>query len=258
MLRVPPVTVRLGERSGASSPLQVQVRNLPAPGRPATFLGGVGRLDELDAKARPATIRAGQDLEYRIRLIGPAARGSSRPPELAGFDQLPVGLKIEVLPAETVADPPSEVFRFRLRPTRAGEASLPPVAIAYFEPKLGQYLTKTTSSVPIKVIDVAAFDPQSLDYGSSSPDAADATAAQESTPGPASLRTRWVEFLLVLSSCLLLFPTAAVVYRVVVRTHRRRLSDPARFARGRSPAARPEGRCRRRCARDQSVSWWVI
>jgi hypothetical protein len=162
-LEIPPFRARLGERIGASRSLRLSIEAPPLVGRPAEFLGGVGPF-EVAAKASPTTLRAGQEFEFRIRLTGPGALGATRGPSLARFDRVPLGLRVEPLLTEAVAEPPSRVFHYRLRPTRAGEAVLPPVAIAAFDPKSNQYVTKVTAGVSIRVVTVPRFDPTSLDY----------------------------------------------------------------------------------------------
>lgn len=163
VLRIPSVRVRLGARSGASPPLQVVVRPLPIEGRPADFLGGVGGFS-VEAEAQPSTVRAGQELTFTIHVTGPAARGMTLAPNLERFAQVPLGLGVKPLPTEAVGGPPARWFRYRVRPTRAGEASLPPVPIAAFDPQAGRYVTKVTSSIPIRVVAVPAFDASRLDY----------------------------------------------------------------------------------------------
>ncbi|HEX8203775.1 MAG TPA: hypothetical protein VF590_25080 [Isosphaeraceae bacterium] len=176
MLDVPPFVARLGGRSGASPRFRIEIHRLPTA-RPRGFLGGVGAF-EVEADARPRVLRVGQELEYRLRLTGPGARGSTHPPE-PGFDRVPLGLRVELLPGEAVADPPARTFRYRLRPTRAGEATLPPVAVAAFDPASGHFQTKLAGAVPIRVVDVPRLDPAALDYGSP----AAPSAARKVPPG---------------------------------------------------------------------------
>ena len=64
--------------------------------------------------------------------------------------------------------PPSRRFRYRIRPTRPGAASLPPVAVAAFDPQTARYVTRVTSSIPIRVVDVPKFDPSTLGYAPAS------------------------------------------------------------------------------------------
>ena len=163
MLRIPPVRARLGTRSGASRPLLIEVQGLPLAGRPAEFLGGVGAF-AVEAEATPKTIRAGQDLLYTIHVTGPAARGMLDAPGLARFSHVPLDLQVEPLPAVVVNSPPSRRFRYRIRPRRPGAASLPPVAVAAFNPQTGRYVTRVTSSIAIRVVDVPKFDPSALGY----------------------------------------------------------------------------------------------
>jgi hypothetical protein len=162
-LDIPPIRAEAGERIGKSRPISFTAQPPPIEGRPGAFLGGIGGL-EIHTEAEPATLRVGQTIEYRIRLDGPAAWGSTIRPDVGWFDRLPLGLRIEPTGDELVPEPPSRTFTYRLRPTRAGEAVLPAVLIAWFDPKLGRYQTKTTSPVPIRAVAVPGFDARSIDY----------------------------------------------------------------------------------------------
>ncbi len=162
-LRIPPIRAQLGRRTGASRPFLVEVRSVPPAGRPAEFLGGVGAF-AVEAEATPKTVRVGHDLIYTIQVTGPAARGMQNSPALTRFSQVPLGLRVEPLPAVVVNSPPSRRFRYRLRPTRPGSATLPPIAVAAFDPQTARYVTKVTSSVAIGVVNVPKFDPSTLNY----------------------------------------------------------------------------------------------
>lgn len=160
-IALPAVTLRMGERSGSTRPTRLEIRPVPAAGRSSAFLGGVGPL-EVAAEAAPTRLKVGQWLEFRIILGGPAALGSFRPPDLGRVQRL--GIRVEPLPGSRAGRPPGRTFRWRLRPTRAGALTLPPITIASFDPGSGRYMTRTTSSIPIEVIDVRAFNPSSLRY----------------------------------------------------------------------------------------------
>ncbi|MBV8559094.1 MAG: hypothetical protein JO116_26435, partial [Planctomycetaceae bacterium] len=64
-LDIPPLVVRLKDRSGTGRMPRPDVLTPPLSGRPKEFLGGVGVFDVV-ADARPETVRAGQVLEYRV------------------------------------------------------------------------------------------------------------------------------------------------------------------------------------------------
>lgn len=164
LLFIPPFTAKLGEQSGSCRLLRLNILDVPVAGRPPSFLGGVGPIT-LEAEAKPASVRLGQSFEFRITVKGPGSRGMSRSPVLDRFDRVPLGLRVEREPVEVVAEPASRVFRYRLRPTRTGEATLPPVAFSTFDPQTTRFLTRVTSGLSIRVVDVPRFDPSTLDYG---------------------------------------------------------------------------------------------
>ena len=202
---IPPVVARLGDRKGRSEPVRLDVRPLPTAGRPAAFLGGVGRF-EVEARAEPSSLRPGQSLEYRVTVTGPGARGVTSPPAIDRLATLPLGLQVDRLPDATNADPPSHTFIYRLRPTRAGEAVLPPAAVAAFDPESGRYVTKATAGVPLKVTEVAAFDPSALAY-----------APPSTAPGPITgTIVVWVAMTLPL-----LVASGLIVARLAARSRRR-------------------------------------
>jgi hypothetical protein len=160
-LEIPAVPVQLENRSGRSQARSVSIQILPLLGRPAEFFGGVGRF-ELHAEASPQVVRVGQELELRIRVTGPAAWGMTDRPNLGRYERLGLGLRIEPKPDETTDEPASRSFVYRLRPTHAGEAVLPPVAIAAFDPSVSRYITRVTTGLSIRVVAVPSFDPATL------------------------------------------------------------------------------------------------
>ena len=162
-IEIPSLRIEVGGREGRTRPTTFEVQAPPIAGRPGSFLGGIGSL-EIRAEADPTALRVGQTLEYRIHLDGPAAWGSTVPPDLARFDRLPLGLRVEPLRDDLIQEPPSRTLTYRIRPTRPGEAALPAILISTYDPKLVRYLTKTTPSMPLKVVAVPAFDPKSIDY----------------------------------------------------------------------------------------------
>ena len=95
-IEIPSLRIEVGGREGRTRPTTFEVQAPPIAGRPGSFLGGIGSL-EIRAEADPTALRVGQTLEYRIHLDGPAAWGSTVPPDLARFDRLPLGLRVEPL-----------------------------------------------------------------------------------------------------------------------------------------------------------------
>ncbi len=154
-LTIPAITARLAARSGTSPPQRLNVQAVPQSGRTAAFLGGVGGF-EVASEVSASRIRLGQTFEYRLRVTGPAALGMNRSPAVEKLNASATELKVELLPVEVVASPPSRDFRYRLRPLHAGQLVIPPVAIAAFDPKFNRFFTRVTPSVAVDVIEVAA------------------------------------------------------------------------------------------------------
>ncbi len=164
MLQIPSVPVRVDETSGRSQIFRVEVLPVPAAGRPASFLGGIGRFT-LRADVSASAVRVGQEFDFRITVSGPAAWGMTEAPELTRYDRVPLGLRIRTGPTQTKDEPPERTFTYHLRPTRPAEAMLPPISIAAFDPALSRFMTQVTPSVPIRVVAASPFDPATIDDG---------------------------------------------------------------------------------------------
>jgi hypothetical protein len=151
------------ERTIASSPIEVRVRELPSEGRPDGFTGAVGEFfASASVAARQVAVGESVALEVRVTGAGNLAEFGAMPvPELPGFrvlgglDRLRAGARVFVF--DLVA----------LRPT----TEVPAVAFAAFSPRLGRYVVHRAEPVPLRV--VPAADAQAV------PDAAPRGPAQE-------------------------------------------------------------------------------
>jgi hypothetical protein len=164
VLEIPSIPVQQESRAARSRLLRLKIQPVPVDGRPAEFLGGVGRFS-LAAEAVPGVVRVGQELDFRIKVTGPGAWGMNQRPDLARFNRTALGLRIEAKDDETKTEPPERTFVYRLRPTRSGEAILPPVVITAFDPASSRFVTQKTRGVPLRVVAVPSYDPAALDDG---------------------------------------------------------------------------------------------
>lgn len=210
---VPSIIARVGDREGRSQPLRLTFENPPIAGRPPGFLGGVGDF-ELQAEVQPPRVRVGREVEYRIRVSGPAAWGMTTRLDLARLQALPIAPRVEVLEGEAIDEPPSRTFVYRLKPSKPGEVVLPPIAIASFDPRTRRYMTRAARGVALEVVAAPVFDTGELDY--------QAPAASRLAKGPLALGA------LVL--------VAAAIFGAVVagRRLRRRWNRSGRVERGRA------------------------
>ncbi|MGE3819682.1 MAG: BatD family protein [Isosphaeraceae bacterium] len=168
-LNVPPIVVSLGEARGASPPLRISVQAVPTAGRPAGFLGGVGAF-EMETSAEPASTRVGEPFTYTLTVTGPAARGIHASPDVSRMASLPIAPTLERLPDVVSGEPPSRQFRFRVRPTRPGEVTLPPITVSSFDPTTETYRSKVAPGVAVRVVEPPRFDPATVAYGGPEPD----------------------------------------------------------------------------------------
>jgi hypothetical protein len=226
VLEIPSIAVKVDDRSARSRAIRVRIQPVPLDGRTAEFLGGVGRF-VVEAEAVPQVVRVGQELDFRIKVTGPAAWGMKERPDLARFQRLPLGLRINSKDDETVNEPPARTFVYRLRPTKPGEAALPPVSIAAYDPALSRFITQTTRRVPIRVIAVPSFDPAAIDDGRSS---------------GISMRREWLVWTSWGSSAILLLASYAALARVRRRLRRRPEVGPQAARRFAAELARRLGR----------------
>ena len=132
-LQIPSIPVQSRDDRDEAGISHVEILPVPAEGRPAAFLGGVGRFP-LHAEVSAKVVRVGQEFEFRVKVSGPAAWGMSELPELTRYDRLPLGLRIRAGPTETQGRAArAHLYVSHLRPSRAGEGVLPPISIASFE-----------------------------------------------------------------------------------------------------------------------------
>jgi hypothetical protein len=163
-LALGPFRVAAGGKAGSSAPRRLEVRSVPAAGRPTTWLGGVGPLTAT-AAAQPASVRVGQTLDLVLTLQGPGALGSTGPLDASRIAALSIAPEITLQPDDLTIEPPARTRRLRIRPTQPGRVTLPPVVVSWFDPRLGRYQSAATEGVAIRVEDVAPFDPARLQYG---------------------------------------------------------------------------------------------
>jgi hypothetical protein len=160
-LEIPPITARLDGRSGRSPALRLTVEPVPLEGRPADFLGGVGDF-AIRALATPATVAVGQEFLYRIEVTGPGAWGMTARPELDRVARLAIAPGVEPLAVEESRDPPSRTFLWRIRPTRPGRATLPPITVSAFDPRSRRFLTRAGQGTTVEAVAIPVLDPRSI------------------------------------------------------------------------------------------------
>ena len=140
---------------------------MPAAGRPAVFLGGVGRF-AVQAEVSAKVVRVGQEFDFRVTVSGPAAWGMTELPELTRYDRVPLGVADQAranraqgraAPAHLYLPPQALAGR------RSGAAAdldrvVRPVSVTLYD--------SGDSECAIRVVAVSAFDPATIDDGTTS------------------------------------------------------------------------------------------
>ena len=130
-----------------SEPLNLTVLPLPEVGRPATFSGAVGQF-QLEVRATPLDPMAGDPVTVTSTVRGQGNLDTLNPPAIAGTDALrvyPVQQATRNVPSGTRA------FEQVVIPGTAGEVTLPPLVLSYFDPSARTYKTLTPAPVVLRV-----------------------------------------------------------------------------------------------------------
>jgi len=137
----------------SSEPLSLEALPFPEKEKPADFSGLVGRFT-IENTLSGVKVHAGDSVTLTVRLSGEG-----------NVNRLP-DLKMPLLDhLKTYADEPvfetragaqgltgSKTMKWALVPDVAGDYTIPPFTISYFDPKAGTYQTKETQALVLKVL----------------------------------------------------------------------------------------------------------
>jgi hypothetical protein len=117
----------------------------------------------VEAEIRPsALVRQGDSVEFLARLDGPGSVASSSSPLSAESLRLGPGERIESASEDASIDPSSRTFRARIRTTRPGVRTLPPIRVSWFDPASGTFQTAVSRAIKLTVVATPEFDVASL------------------------------------------------------------------------------------------------
>lgn len=150
----------------AADPVGVEVRALPAEGRPPGFSGLVGTFTVV-ATTSQVEVRAGDTVTVEVRVEGDGPLAGYQLPAWAGegfrvYDDQPV-VEAKLVEGRYRA---AATFKRAVVPHVAGDLVLPPVELAAFDPHKAAYEVVTTAPITMKVTgDAAESAPISFDAG---------------------------------------------------------------------------------------------
>ncbi len=157
---VGPLTVRFRSRGvgAGQTPLmsfadavELEVRPLPERGRPESFYGLVG---EVSVSAESDRQDAGVGEPVRLRLTIEAGEPASRvtAPDLSLDERFTSRFKVPANGwALDSATPRSRTYAIALRPRADSVSEIPPVRLAYFDPRSEEYRVAESEAIPLRV-----------------------------------------------------------------------------------------------------------
>ena len=141
------------EKTATSKEISLQVRPLPANGKPNSFYGAVGQGYTLSAGADRTQVEAGEAVTVTVTVKGPGnlkGTGDLNWPQIAGFKMYPAAAAAGSLPSSDQVRGYKE-FKTVLVPSASGIYVVPGVKWSYFNPASGQYKTLQTEPITISV-----------------------------------------------------------------------------------------------------------
>jgi hypothetical protein len=222
--------------SVASGSLRVEVRPLPEAGRPAGFTGLVGDF-RLEAQARPTEVTVGDPITLTLRVSGPAYVGHVELPPLARQPGLARDFKVPQEAPFGELEDGAKKFTEIVRVMNPGVSRIPPIELAYFNPRTGRYEVARTEPIPLKVREARIVTAQDAEGAGGEPAGAPEIASREggiahNYEGPEVLANvpagpeTWLESRLWLA--LILLPPLLYLSLVAARALARRRADESR------------------------------
>jgi hypothetical protein len=154
--------------------LEINVKPLPAEGRPKDFTGAVGQF-QFDADSPTNLVKAGEPINMRLRITGEGNFDRVQAPALVdkqGWQAYDASEKFE--PGNEFKNTGTKTFELPLVPQTAHN-QVPQFAFSFFDPVSEKYVTQTSKPTPLTVEGSPAPPP---------PPPAATTAQADAQPAP--------------------------------------------------------------------------
>ncbi len=152
----------------ASGSRRIEVRPLPEAHRPAEFTGLVGQF-RLEARAAPTEVTVGDPITLTVRVSGPDYVGHVELPPLARQPELARDFKVPEEPASGELEDGVKKFTQLIRVMRPGVSRIPPIELAYFNPKTGRYEVARTDPIALAVREARLITAQDAEGAGGAP-----------------------------------------------------------------------------------------
>lgn len=159
-----PEVTQTQARSATSEPLVLDAAPLPEHGQPDNFKGAVGFFS-IRTLAEPLTARVGDPIELIVEVSGSGPLKDAPPPVVVENEKLQAAFRVAPRTAAGEMNGERKLFRYTLRPLRAGRQELPPLEYSYFNPALELYAVSLSAPIPIHVLPAPEFQLDELAAG---------------------------------------------------------------------------------------------
>lgn len=140
-----------------SQPVVVNVKPVPAEGRPDSYCGAVGPV-RIDVSARPTEVNVGDPITLTMRLSGRARLESVGAPSLLNNEKFTSEFKVPEDPLGGVMEGQTKVFTQTVRARSDEVTEIPPIEVSYFDPDAGEFKTVRSRPIPLEVHPASLVD----------------------------------------------------------------------------------------------------
>jgi len=136
----------------STEPIAINVQALPQEGKPTDFSGLVG-VPHLSARISAQNAEVGDSVTLTLTAQGSGAIRDLPPPTLEGGGDFKTYDDQPVFKSATGKEglEGTKTFKKAIVPLKAGDITLPPFSISYFDPKTGRYQSVATDPIPLHV-----------------------------------------------------------------------------------------------------------
>jgi hypothetical protein len=131
---------------------QETVNVVPPPefGRPASYVGAIGRSLSVRSSLDAQTCNVGDPLTLEISIAGDIRLKNLIAPRIGLQEDLATHFRIyeDTIHSETRGE--SRVYQYTVRPSRAGTLEFPPVAVSFYNTQSREYETVMTAPIPVR------------------------------------------------------------------------------------------------------------
>ena len=143
-------TVRTDRYISRADPVNINVKPLPAAGRPADWNGLVGKYD-IECFAKPREVNVGDPITFMIRITGTQPLSRVEPPDISKNPDFTAAFRISDDEPSVSVDENAKTIVQTIRARQADVREIPPLELPYFDTESGSYRVARSKAVPLTV-----------------------------------------------------------------------------------------------------------